>query len=393
MVVRWCGLWATSGCSGAIYGKLMQDELQAADLFSEEPELMSASFGFDGILGVDGGEEEVRAAGGAWNQLACEPPDRRVETSSATTSALARSFGADPEGADGLPVVFSWPVLPSTVQPEDFEVVLSDGSPGRVDGVSLVPNQEYNERQVIVLVGEFGDREGQYAERVTVVEDDSPLQLVGPDGPVSAVGLTFEGVDPYETGPSLVAAKLTAMSTDGEGSPQLFSLVEHNDGVTLYGERARWRLRLYTSGGFSPDGVRGLRPDEFSSFFLLHAQAEDGSAVELREVGVDYAIGDGQVRVLGLADLGEPASDEVAYDDCYLEDWDNYIDIVMDGDRQAIERLVSVEIPAAAPYQPFYNPGGPGNDPTPGVRYTAAGPPDLQPIWQALDDPRVVSWP
>jgi hypothetical protein len=308
-----------------------------------------------------------------------------VETSSATTASVARSFGADTEGADGLPVVFSWPVLPSTVQPSDFEVVLSDGRPGRVDGVSLVPNQEYNERQVIVLVGELGDRDGLYAERVTIVEDDSPLQLVGPQGPVSGVGLSFEGVDPYQTGPSLVAAKLTAMSTEGEGSPQMFSTTGSNDGVTLYGEGAKWRLRLYTSGGFSPDGVRGLRPDEFSSFFVLHT--EDSL---LTEVGVDYELGGGTLRILGLADLGEPAP---TYDDCYVEDWDNYIDIVMDGDRQAIEQLVSVEIPAVAPYQPFYNPGGPGNDPTPGVRYTAPGPADLQPIWLALDDPHVVSFP
>ncbi|MDQ1305139.1 MAG: hypothetical protein QG671_3668, partial [Actinomycetota bacterium] len=37
------------------------------------------------------------------------------------------------------------------------------------------------------------------------------------------------------------------------------------------------------------------------------------------------------------------------------------------------------------------NPGGPGQTPTPGVRYTAPGPARLQPVTIALDDPMRVS--
>lgn len=39
----------------------------------------------------------------------------------------------------------------------------------------------------------------------------------------------------------------------------------------------------------------------------------------------------------------------------------------------------------------FYNPGGPGPEPFEGVRYTAPGPPDLEPVVIALDNPMRVS--
>lgn len=35
----------------------------------------------------------------------------------------------------------------------------------------------------------------------------------------------------------------------------------------------------------------------------------------------------------------------------------------------------------------FYNPGGPGSESFEGVRYTAPGPPDMEPVIIALDNP------
>lgn len=42
-------------------------------------------------------------------------------------------------------------------------------------------------------------------------------------------------------------------------------------------------------------------------------------------------------------------------------------------------------------YHPFYNPGGPGNNPTKGVRYSP-GPPQVQPITDALHYPMTVTF-
>src|SRR6185295_18859700 len=42
-------------------------------------------------------------------------------------------------------------------------------------------------------------------------------------------------------------------------------------------------------------------------------------------------------------------------------------------------------------YRAFYNPGGPGPEPYEGIRYTAPGPPDLEPVIMAIDNPMRVS--
>lgn len=389
-------LSGTIGCRTVANRIIQEDTLIEADLFSPRPEILSAGYGFEGIIGVEGGEAEVRAAGGAWNKVTCahgETPSRRVLTSSVEPNA-----GLTVDHADAMPIVFSWPYLPSTLAPTDFAIHLNDGTTVTPAYATINPNYEYNERQVAVVFGEFGNRlrpdeaGARYPVRVEIVADDKPLMLVGPNGPVSAVGLSKESSNPYVAGPSLVAAKLTRFSTRGEGGPRLLGGPFPNDGVALYGKAAGYRLRTYTSGGFSPDGVRGLRPDEFERFFRLHLRQPDGTSRVIDRAGVDYTVAGGRIRVVGLADLGLAASDKVTYDDCYVEDWDNYIDIVLDGDEAAMRTLTAVEIPATGAYGAFFNPGGPGNDPTPDVRYTAPGPALVQPVTLALDDPMTVTY-
>lgn len=67
-------------------------------------------------------------------------------------------------------------------------------------------------------------------------------------------------------------------------------------------------------------------------------------------------------------------------DDCYDEDGDNYIVIILEGDEAAARSITHVEIPANGDYLPFHNRGGPGPTPFPDVRSTAAEPPDLEPV-------------
>ena len=99
-------------------------------------------------------------------------------------------------------------------------------------------------------------------------------------------------------------------------------------------------------------------------------------------------------RVVGLSDLGQPEDHDegIYYDDCYQEDRDNYIDIILVGDEAAARSVTAVEIPSLeGGYSAFYNPGGPGPEPFEGVTYTAPGPPDVEPVTIALDDPMRVS--
>ncbi len=391
------------------FRQLHQDVLIDSDFWSSQPAILSAGYGFDGIIGVDGGEKEVRDAGGTWNKATCingKTPARSVLTSSSTSDNVTVVFDNRVDHKDGLPVVFSWPILPSTLNHTDFLVTLNTGETLTPEAVSIFPNFEYNERHVAVIFGDFGNRllpdenDARYVTRVEVVNDDTPLMLVGPRGPVSAVGLFKESkTSPYQSGPYLVGAKLSRLSTRGEGGPRFLGSNLPNDGKALYGGAAQYRLRLLTSGGFSPDGVRGVLPTEFARYFRLQAKTSDGKTVLITQPNEDYPIDGGVIRVLGLADLGLVASvdrqgkPDIAYDDCYVEDHDNYIDIILRGDETAMRRITFVEIPAAGDYAPFYNPGGPGNNPPPGVRYTAPGPYDLEPVMMALDDPLTVTYP
>lgn len=392
---------------------LQQDLLVNADLWDTQPRMIAAGLGFTNIIGVPGlgqgtpeqDEALSRAAGGAWNLVTGSMPNLRAFTACSSPDQVAITYGWPVQFCDGLPVEFSWPLRPSTLDATDFEVTLNDGTVVVPQVASITPNMDYNERAVAVLFGKFGNRSGpnspdaRFPIRVEVVRDDTPLELIGPAGPVSAVGL---GVDcpgtPYTDpdvppeqrgGPRLVGAKLSRMNPVGDASPPLFSATSPNDGVSLYGPLAQYRLRVYTSGGFSPDGVRALLPTEYASFFRVQATDSGGNVILLENVGQEYLIDGFKARVIGLAELGVRQD---TYDDTYQEDHDNQIDIVLAGDEQAMRRITAVEVPSVAPYLPFYNPGGPGNDPTPGVRYSAPSRPHTQPVLQALDDPLVVSF-
>ena len=391
---------------------LHRDVLIGADLWDRRPRMMAAGLGFTNIVGVPGittddlpgSESTVRAVGGAWSTVSCaagETPALSAYTSASTPQAVALTFGFPTTLSAGLPVEFSWPIRPSTLDASDFRVTFNTGETVTPELAAVFPNQEYNERAVAVLFGKLGNRlppsdpDAVYPVRTEVVPDATPLQLVGPHGRLrSAVGMHAETqTTPYDdpanhTGPHLVAAKVSPMSTRGEGAPKIFAGALPNDGVALYGSKAQWRLRVYTSGGFSPDGVRGMFPTEYARYFRVHARGSGGRDVVLAKTGIDYDIAGDRVRVLGLADLGRKQS---RYDDCYTEDKDNQIDIVLSGDKAAVRRITAVEIPASGRYDPFYNPGGPGNAPTPGTRYTAPGPRQLQKVTQALDDPLTVT--
>jgi hypothetical protein len=347
----------------------------------------------------------ARKAGGSWETLSSPSASTasvRAYTSDASVSGIATNYGYPLKYTDGFPIEFSWPVLPSTVAGDDFRVVLNTGQVITPLAASITPSNEYNERSTVVALGYFGNRiaPGQpgaiYPVELKVAHSRTPLKLVGPgDVVVSAAGLTYgNGSTPMTaynpgSGPKLVAAKLSVMSTAGEGAPKPFSSALPNSGVALYGSAAQYRLRLFTSGGFSPAGVRSLYPTDFSQFFRIETVDANGVVRWLTQTGVPYQLPSGTITVVGLADLGPAQS---SYDDSYVEDHDNQIDIVLSGDEAAIATIKAVQIPASGSYSPFYNPGGPGNDATPGVTYRQPGPSETESVINALTNPMTVTY-
>ena len=399
---------------------LKRDILVGADMWDTKPRLMSLTLNFEGIIGIPDADNPdftiaraaVEAAGGAWNAVStCSTTPTQISHTTAVSPAQYYSVtGIHGEFLDVVQVQTSWPVRPSTLDGTDFKITLNDGSIVDPVAAGIVPNFEYNERSVLILNGEFGNRypksdsRSRYPVKVEVVRDATPLQLVGPGGKLaSAVGMTITNdKTPYDdqpddptlwTGPRVIAAKMTRMSTLGENGPvPLKRGLLPNDGVSMYGEkRAQFRMRMLTVGGaFSPDGIFGVHPGDYRKYFRLVAIENDGTRIPLVEPGITYYVDGHPIRVEGLADLGVKKD---TYDDCYQEDSENQIDIILSGSVKAANRIKVLQIPAKGNgYSPLYNDGGPGNNPVPGVRYTAPSPRHSVQIIDGLRDPMRVTY-
>lgn len=392
------------------YVELHRDVIINADLWTETPQIITADLGFEGIIGVAGLQSAddlhlaITAGAGVnadYALLVPEPPLRNLTSAASPAGVVAAGFGGTATLYDALPIVFSWPVRPSTVSPTDIEIELNTGERVQPSLAALNPNYDHNERHVLVVFGEFANRllpgvEGAvYPVAVRVVNDGSPLMAVGPAGPVSLVGLEAPSGNPFVVGPSLVGARLSHFSAIGDFAPPSLNNASANDGETLYGEAATYRLRLFTSGGFSPDGVSGFLPGEFSRYFRLYATDASGAEVLIDQAGVTYDLGVGRLSVEGLADLGgTPTGDPLKDAVYYVEDHDNYIDIILSGDAAAVSRLTAVEIPTSAVhgYSDIYTPGGPGRTPQSTTTYTEPAAPQRFAIELALETSLTVSY-
>lgn len=379
------------------YQSLMQDVLTNADLWGSTPEILSANYGFEGIEGVAEGEANVVAAGGTWEIVTTPDAPYAAFTTANTPFNVAFGFGYPTNHADAMPICFSWPVLPTTVNPSDFLLTLNTGQMVQPEVASISPNFLYNKRSCVVIFGQFGNRLAPgtsgaiYPTQLTIVDKGTTLKLVGPSGPVSAVGLTKSCGNPYEAGggPKLIGAKLSVMNDIGQNAPVLFAGNLPNGGTALYGADAQYRLRIYTTAGISPDGVAAILPTDFGQFFQVQV-TEGGVTTLLTQTNIPYTFLAGTITIVGLADLGKY---DLALNDAYVTDRDNYLDIILKGDEAAMRLITAVIIPATGGYLPLYNPGGPGNNPTPGVTYTQPGPTWTQPVTIAIDDPQTVSYP
>jgi len=214
-------------------------DLVGADYWDSIPRILSAGVGFCDIVGVlapDLTESVVQQAGGAWlSDITCDTANTGVFTATSTQQQVGAVFilqtpyaelkdGAI--GLDGLPIVFSWPVLTSTIDLTDFQFTLNTGEIVTPMAESSNPNWENNERNCVVVFGEFANKipisepGTRFPVRLDIVADDSPLMLVGPNNQlVSAVGLSWETTtSPYDSlnGPRLVGAKLRP--SGGRGS-------------------------------------------------------------------------------------------------------------------------------------------------------------------------------
>ena len=113
--------------------------------------------------------------------------------------------------------------------------------------------------------------------------------LVGPGGKeVNAVGLTWTTTTGYDSGPTLVGAKLNRAGdrVEGEGGVQAVDRFGYlpNDEFALYGQ----------------------------ADFRLHAKGPRGDAIMLDKVGSTTRLLGGALGILGLFDLGKAENPKAA---------------------------------------------------------------------------------
>jgi len=103
-------------------------------------------------------------------------------------------------GKDGMPIVFSHEIEPSTLDPSDFEIKTKNGKAFPVEAVSLMPAEEEFELRPVLLIGEYGS-----------YPDNPPISLEIVDDLMSRTGVNFKGqtkeIIPLPEGPILSYAE------------------------------------------------------------------------------------------------------------------------------------------------------------------------------------------
>ena len=402
---------------GSAYDQLHRDIVIRADIYGGKdaaPKILAASSGFRGIIGIPGlltenqiGLAAAAGAGVVGELLGRDPaaPLRNITTGSSVIGIQLGGFSAAQATEtlmDAMPIEFSHPVLPSTVLPQNFRIHLNTGEIVTPLYAAQNPNYDLNERQTVVVYGYFGKRLAStnpaavYPVLFEVVTSDTPLKLITPGGLVNGTGLTQVSSNPYDSynGPTLAAAKLSRLSLAGDYAPSNFRISVGNHGVEYYGTSNNlYRLRLFTSAGFSPNGVSGFEPQQFSKFFQLTALGRNGKSLTISKSGQKIRVKGGTIEVKGIADLGTGLSASPGY--TYQEDHDNQFDVIIKASSpKAIRALQDVILPDPrhGTHSPIYNPGGPGTTPNPAYNYTQPSPGQTIAIEAAIDDPTTVSW-
>ena len=404
---------------GSAYDQLHRNIVIRSDIYGgidSKPRILAASSGFRGIISIPGlsgsnGIERANAAGaGIVAELVDRDPAaplRNITSGTPITGVQGAGFSNSMSSEtlmDAMPIEFSHPVLPSTVLPQNFRIHLNTGEIVTPLYVAQSPNNDLNERQTVVAYGYFGNRlpssdpNSLYPVLFEVVSSDTPLQLITPLGLVNGSGLSHSSNNPYDpyNGPTLVGAKLSRLSLAGDYPTPAFAYSIGNHGVAYYGTSANlYRLRLFTSAGFSPDGVSGFEPQEFSRFFQLTAQAQGrrGRSVTISQADQTIPVRGGTLTVKGIADLGTGLSADPSY--TYSEDHDNQFDIIIEASNPAVIRALQTVFlpdPRTGTHSPIYNPGGPGTAPRPQVNYTQPSGGQTLAIELALENPATVSY-
>lgn len=168
-------------------------------------------------------------------------------------------------GQDGMPIVFSHEIDPSTLEGADFAVTTKNGNVHIVEAASLLPANEEFELRTVLLIGEYGNHPDNPPMTVRIVGD---LR--------SRTGINFKGqtaeVIPLEKGPVLSYAEYFTFTDD-------YPYVAQGDGCDCPQERTQMVVKAVWSGGVRAVTGKELGEDELGRFTIKLLQNGDTISV------------------------------------------------------------------------------------------------------------------
>lgn len=388
------------------YNLYNSDIIVNSNLYSDEPKILSAggfSFLQSALLMNKNNVEEVQ---GNWNTSFDieQVPLRAITTSGDPRGYYSTTFPTLATKFDNMPICFSFPILPSSVEPSQFLLTLSNGLVTKPITFTFSPNTKLNEKQCIVICGYFNNKittgpNAIYPVSLEIVESPKSgkrMMAIGPNGLYDMTGKTVQCSNPYSEPLEIASVILTKYNLPniynylGDVGCGINNIEENNSGLVLYSTEAQYRFRIFTKGGYSPNGIVSMFPDQYDNYFYLqHKDKLTGIVTDLKKSNHKYCFFKGYVEIIGLADLGLKQN---SYNDTYIEDHDNQIDIIVKGDESVIVDIVSLVIPSQNSYTKFYNPGGPGPTPFDNIIYTNPSEYQVVNIINNLENPKTVSW-
>ena len=316
-----------------LYSAALVTFLAGCSCSSPAPRILSALYGYDDCIGGVRGLQSEQAYLDDLRSRGCTVEGGR--TNVAPRSRLMLTCQSlkfwQLSWLDGMPVVFNYPLQSRPAQ-SAVQLELSDGRQVSPVCVVLGPANEQNELDTLLLLGQFGDGSADtlrpvrqvrkekksfvlflFTCRVSIVEN---ITLLAPDGPVSALGLTYSNGEDFNYLTStvrLTSAKLWDVLTNTEDFrpptwPLPSSIYPNNCG-SLYPNTSHV-LRATFSGGVTTDGVTSVLPNNTNIFRLSTPS----------HASLPY---------LGLADLGQTLGEDLTEAGDYSQDGDNYVDICL----------------------------------------------------------------
>ncbi|MDT0605957.1 hypothetical protein [Croceitalea rosinachiae] len=173
----------------------------------------------------------------------------------------SRLLYKDAPDQDGMPLVFSHELDPSTLESSDFQVTTQSGQVFQVEYATLLPANEEFELRTVLLIGEYGNHPDNPPVSVTIIGDL-----------MSRTGFNFKGqtikVIPLEEGPILSYAEYFTFDQD-------YPYIEEGRGCDCPLEETQLVVKAVWSGGVRATNGDELGLNELNDFEVTLVQEAD----------------------------------------------------------------------------------------------------------------------